>query len=63
MKNTGVLHDGNNPYHTAISINRFLTIENIPIAFQTTYLPDSSPCAVFLFSQLKIYIKESHLGH
>lgn len=41
MKNTRMLHDGNMLCHTAITISRFLTTENIPVAFQTPYLPDT----------------------
>ncbi|KAL4104600.1 hypothetical protein QTP88_019894 [Uroleucon formosanum] len=62
IKNTWVLHHDNVPCHTAISINQFLATKNIPVALQPPYSPDLSPCDLFLFARIKIYLKGRHLG-
>ncbi|GFS74504.1 putative transposase [Trichonephila clavipes] len=60
IKNTWVLHHDNALCHTAISVNRFLASENIPVAPQPPYSPGLSPCDFFLFPKLKNHLKGHH---
>ncbi|GFX17120.1 protein GVQW3 [Trichonephila clavipes] len=44
------------------SVNRFLASKNIPVAPQSSYSPDLSPCDFFLFPKLKNHLKGHHFG-
>jgi len=59
---TWILHHDNAPWHTAVSINEFLTERSIPIVPQPLFSPDLSPCDFFLFARLKNYLKGRHFG-
>ncbi|GFV16923.1 putative transposase [Trichonephila clavipes] len=45
-----------------IQMNRFLASKNIPVAPQSPYSPDLSPCDFFLFPKLKNHLKGHHFG-
>ena len=59
---TRMLHRDKASCHTAVSINEFLTEKSIPVVPQPPYLPDLSPCDLFLFPRLKNHLKERHFG-
>lgn len=40
----------------------FLASKNIPVAHQPPYSPDLSPCDIFLFPELKNYLKGRYFG-
>jgi len=57
-----MLHHDNAPCHTAVSINKCLAEKSIPVAPQSPYSPDLSPCDFFLFPRLKNNLKGRHFG-
>jgi len=57
-----VLHHGNAPAHTALSIREFLVKKNIPVLPHPPYSPDLAPCNFYLFSKLKLKLKGHHFG-
>ena len=57
-----MLQHGNAPSHTAISVLEFLAKKGIPVAPQSPYSPDLSPCDFFLFPKLKFHLKGRHFG-
>jgi len=57
-----VLHHDNVPAHTALSIREFLAKKNIPILPHPPYSPDLAPCDFYLFSKLKLKLKDHHFG-
>jgi hypothetical protein len=55
-----VLHHGNVPAHTALSIQYFLVKKNILILPHSPYNPDLAPCNFYLFPKLKSKLKGHH---
>jgi len=47
-----VLHHGNAPAHTALSIREFLAKKNIPVLPHPPYSPDLAPWVLYLFCKL-----------
>ena len=62
IERTWMQHHDNVPCHTAVSINEFLAVKNIPVVPQAPYSPDLSPCDFFLFTRLKNHLKGRHFG-
>jgi hypothetical protein len=54
-----VLHHGNVPAHTALSIREFLMKKNIPVLQNPPYSPDPALCDFYL---LKSKLKGHHFG-
>jgi hypothetical protein len=57
-----VLHHGNAPAQTALSIREFLAMTNIPVLPNAPYSPDPTPCDFFIFPKLKSKLKGYHFG-
>jgi len=57
-----VLHHGNAPAHTALSVREFLAKKNIPVLPHPPYSPDLAPCDFYLFPNLKSKLKGRHFG-
>ena len=57
-----VLHHGNTPAHTVLSIQEFLVKKNIPVLPHPPYSPDLAPFDFYLFSKLKSKLKGHHFG-
>ena len=49
IKNGFILHQGNPPTHTALSVQKFLTEKQIPTFDHPPYSPDLASCDFFLF--------------
>jgi len=62
IANNWMLHHDNAPCHTAISVIEILAQKGIPVAPQSPYSPDMSPCDFFLFPKLKFHLKGRHFG-
>ena len=50
---TWILHHGNAPAHTALSVKQFLFSKEITTLHHPPYSPDLAPCYFFLFPKLK----------
>jgi hypothetical protein len=57
-KNNWFLHHDNAPAHTSFDVRQFLTSKNITvIPHPPPYSPDPAPCYLFLFPQMKLWLK------
>ena len=54
------MHDNARP-HTALSVSRFLTKNNITVLPHPPYCPDLSPCDFFLFPRLQNRLKDGDM--
>jgi len=55
-----VLHHGNAPAHTALSIQELLMKKNIPVLPHPPYSPELAPCDFYIFPKLKLKLKGHH---
>ena len=62
IKEKWVVHHGNAPCHTALSITEFLA-KFIPVVSQPPCSPDLSPCDFFLFFKFEEMFERSSLRH
>jgi transposase len=56
------LHHDNAPSHTSPVLQQFLAEKNIHVITQPPYSSDLAPCDLWLFSTLKMGLKEAHFA-
>lgn len=54
------LHHDNAPAHTSLSVQQFLTKNNMAIVPHPSYSPNLAPCDFFLFPRIKHDLKGKH---
>jgi len=52
-----ILHHDNAPAHSALSVKRYLSKNNIPVMGHPPYSPYLAPCDFFLFPKIKSALK------
>ena len=55
-----LLHHDNAPAHTWLIVREFLTNSNMTTVPHPAYSPDLAPCDFFVFTKMKLQLKERH---
>ena len=59
-KQQDILHHGNAPCYTSLSVFQYLTSEGITVLQQSPYSSDMSPRDFFLFPRAKLIVKGTY---